>query len=118
MKDTISDNISGLVENIKNYITAKADLYLLTTFEKVGKFQSYLLSSIIMILIVFFSVFFITIALALWLGELVDSPKWGFVIMAGFYLLFAVIFYVFKKQLIDRNVIKNLMKIIFPEEKN
>ncbi|MGC9342670.1 MAG: hypothetical protein ACP5E3_08225, partial [Bacteroidales bacterium] len=40
----------------------------------------------------------------------------GFLISAGFYLLLAVIIFLFRKQLFANNIVKNVSSIIFAEE--
>jgi hypothetical protein len=118
MKETLADNISELISNIKTYVNAKIDLNILLTFEKVGKLQSFLMTTIILLVILSFCVFFMTIALAIWIGNRLDNHSLGFFIVGGAYLLVAIIFYIFRKQLIEKAVIRNLIKILFPQDKN
>jgi hypothetical protein len=118
MKETLADNISELITNIKTYVNAKIDLNILLTFEKIGKLQSFLLSTIILMIILSFCVFFITIALAISIGNSLNNHSLGFFIIGGAYLIVAIIFYLFRKQLIEKTIIKNLIKILFPLDKN
>ena len=118
MKQTISEIISDLVLNLKTYVNSKIDLYLLTCFEKIGKLFASLLSSIILVLIFFFCLLFITIALALWLGDKLNNLAEGFLLIGAFYFILGLIFIIFKKSLIDKKVIKNLLKSLFNHKKN
>jgi hypothetical protein len=117
MSDSLSDQISGLVENIRTYITSKVDLLLLTSVEKVARLQSSFITIIILLNIAGFTLLFITIAAAVWLGEIFNNYKIGFLFMAVFYLLLGIIVLVFRKQIIDKKVIRSLIKILFPKEK-
>jgi len=118
MKQTFSEIISDLVLNLKTYINSKIDLYLLTSFEKIGKLFSTLLSSIILILISFFCLLFITIALALWLGSSLNNPAEGFLLIGIGYFLLGIIFIIFRKSLIDKRIIKSILQSLFNQEKN
>jgi hypothetical protein len=118
MKKALSDILSDIFQNLKTYVVSKIDLYLLTTFERIGKVFSFILSSIILILISFFCLFFLSIALAIWLGNILDNPTVGYLIIAGGYFLLGVIFIIFRKALIDRPIIKELLKALFNSEKN
>ena len=113
MKQTISEIISDIVLNLKTYVTSKIDLYLLTSFEKIGKVFATLLSSIILVLIFFFCLFFITISFALWLGNTLNNMAEGFLIVGAGYFLLAMIFIIFRKSLIDKRIIKNIIKSLF-----
>ena len=118
MKQTISEIIADLVSNLKTYVTSKIDLYLLTSFEKIGKVHSFLLSSIILILISFFCLLFITIALALWIGSSLNNLAEGFLLIGAGYFLLGLIFIIFRKSLIDKRIIKNLLKSLFNHSSN
>ena len=117
MKLTISEIVSDLVVNLKTYVTSKIDLYLLTSFEKLGKIFASLLSTIILILLSFFCLLFITIALALWLGKSLNNIAEGFLIVGSGYFLLGMVFIIFRKPLIDNRIIRSILKSLFNHEK-
>jgi hypothetical protein len=118
MKQKISEIVSDLVTNLKTYIISKIDLYLLHTFEKFAKVQSTIISVIILVLIGFFCLFFITISIALWIGSLLNNFAIGFLFMGGFYFLLGLIFIIFRKFLIEKRIIKSILTSLFNKEKN
>lgn len=112
------NNISELAENTKKYIEARLDLFALTTVEKISAIISFIISRIILIVIFSFAVFFISIGLALWLGSLLNSYVSGFFVVSLFYIIFALIIYFFRKELIDKSIIKSIFQIFFSKENN
>lgn len=98
------DEQSGLIESL----IEKGEQYGKTTFKllklKTIDKSADVVSNIVSWLIVFvFAVLFfliLNIGLALWLGEWMGKSYYGFFVVSGFYALLALLFGIFRKQLV------------------
>ncbi|UOQ75453.1 phage holin family protein [Hymenobacter sp. 5516J-16] len=84
-----TDNLMG---NVMGYLDTRIDLVRLETQEKVktafvGTLHGVALATIGLLFFLFLNIF-----LGLLLNDVLDSPYWGFGIVAGFYLVLLVVF--------------------------
>jgi hypothetical protein len=61
---------------------------------------------------------FLSIAGGFFIGSLLHSNEAGFLCVAGFYFLVLVIFLIFRKQIVERPVIKAVVRLLFPKFDN
>lgn len=102
--DERESSIEALIEKGEQYGKTTLELLKLKTLEKSSDVVSDLASWII--IVIFVSLFFLVlnIGVALWIGDLLGKSYHGFFIIAGFYALLALLFSVFRKQLIKNPV--------------
>jgi hypothetical protein len=102
--DERESSIEALIEKGEQYGKTKLELLKLKTLEKSSDVVSDLASWII--IVIFVSLFFLVlnIGVALWIGDLLGKSYHGFFIIAGFYALLALLFSIFRKQLIKSPV--------------
>lgn len=118
MKERLSDEINEVKDDVEEYIKSQIDLVKLHTAESVSKFISGILINMVLFYVFFFVLLFISIALAFWLDRLLDSNGIGFILVAGFYFLFGIVFIAFRKKLIEKPVIKSVVQLFFPNYMN
>jgi predicted membrane channel-forming protein YqfA (hemolysin III family) len=112
--ENIAKNIGTLYNTAEQYSKTSLELIKLNVIDKSSDVISSLavIVSLSLILAVF-SLFF-NIGIALLLGKAFESYAMGFFIVSGFYLLIAIVVYIFRKSLIkipiDTIVVKKLMK--------
>lgn len=112
--ENIAKNIGRLYNTAEQYSKTSLELIKLNVIDKSSDVISSLavIVSLSLILAVF-SLFF-NIGIALLLGKAFESYAMGFFIVSGFYLLIAIVVYIFRKSLIkipiDTIVVKKLMK--------
>lgn len=102
--------IETLIEKGEEYGKTTLELVKLKTIDKSSDVVSTLVSWLIVIL---FGVMFFTllnIAVALWLGGMMDNTCYGFFIVAGFYALLTLVFWIFRKQLVKKPVNNTIVK--------
>jgi hypothetical protein len=102
--------IEMLIERGEEYGKTTLELVKLKTIDKSSDVISNLVSWLIVIL---FAVMFFTllnIAIALWLGEIMDNSSYGFFAVAGFYALLTLVFLIFRKQLVKKPVNNSIVK--------
>ncbi|MCE5174994.1 MAG: hypothetical protein LLF74_06345 [Bacteroidales bacterium] len=96
--------IESLIEKGEQYGKTTLELLKLKTLDKTANVASDLVSWLI--IVIFATLFFLilNIGIALWLGDLLGKSCYGFFVIAGFYGILALVFGVFRKQLIKRPV--------------
>ncbi|MEN6454635.1 MAG: hypothetical protein ABFD10_10285 [Prolixibacteraceae bacterium] len=96
--------IESLIEKGEQYGKTTLELIKLKTLDKTASVASDLVSWLI--IVIFATLFFLilNIGIALWLGDLLGKSCYGFFVIAGFYGILALVFGVFRKQLIKRPV--------------
>lgn len=103
--------IEPLLEKVETYSKTSFELLRLKALDKTADVASSLLSRSLFILLVSFFVFTITIAAALWIGDLLGKNYYGFLIVAGFYALASIILLVAHpsiKTRVNNTIIKQL----------
>jgi hypothetical protein len=99
---SLSAQLMSFFDQIKVYFDLRVDYLKLNVAEYLIKIVSSIALSLIIFWISIFVVFFGSFAFAYWFGE--KTGKWplGFLIVAGFYVLLALLFYIFRKAFIVR----------------
>lgn len=108
--DKPKELIKTLIEKGEDYGKTTLELVKLKTIDKSSDVVSNLVSWLVVIL---FAVMFFTllnIAIALWLGEIMDNSSYGFFAVASFYALLTLIFLIFRKQLVKKPVNNSIVK--------
>jgi hypothetical protein len=109
------EEIGNIKKDIQEYIEIKLDLLKLQTAESISKIISGAAVAVIIILFLTLILFFLSFAAGYFMATLLNSNELGFLCVAGFYLLLMVIILIFRKKIIDRPVIKSVVKIFFPK---
>src|SRR5204863_9942951 len=106
-------SLEKTAEHLKQYAEAKADLFLLSSTEKIATGVSSLASILFLTFFILFLLLFLSIGVAIWITENYVSSSLGFFIVAGFYFILATLTYLFREKLIKVPVINLLLKKIF-----
>ncbi len=99
-----TDEIEKLVTSAENYSKTYIKLFTYTTAYKSANIFSSLSVRFVLAIILIFFFFFLNIGIALFLGEYLDKFYYGFFIIAGFYIIIALIFLIFQNTLIKTPV--------------
>lgn len=103
--NNIANDFENLLLKTQQYAKTSIDLLKLQLIDKLSELFSIIAAAIcIGIFAVLFGLF-LNISLAVYLGEVLGGLHFGFLVVAGIYLLFAVICYVFRKKLIQEPLI-------------
>jgi hypothetical protein len=100
--DSLSSQIKHLVDEIKVYVNLRVSYLRLNVAEFLIRFFSGLVLWMVVFLFLFFVLVFGSFAFAYWFGELTGHISLGFLIIAGFYILLALLIYAFRRPLIVR----------------
>lgn len=101
---TGSNPLSELSSNLQDYVRVQSDILRLELTSKLAVGSSVLALVILVALIAFVFVIFITLSLGLWLSELTGSYVQGFGIVTGIIFLKLIVVLVFRKKLITRPI--------------
>lgn len=100
--------------DIRSYLEHSDEYLKLKLFKLLARLLTDSLQTIIVSLFVIFMIFFLSLAAALALCDVLDSYYLGFVIVGCFYLVTTIIVFIFKKR-INRPVIRKLSIFYFDE---
>jgi len=109
------EELGNIKKDIREYIGIRFDLLKLQTAESISKIVSGAAIGVILILFLSLILFFLSFAAGYFLANLLNSNELGFLCVAGFYLLLLLIILIFRKKIIDRPVIRSVVKIFFPK---
>lgn len=96
--------IEKLFERAEAYAKTSLELYKYNTIDKSVDIFSILAARLAVTITVIVFLFMANIGLALWLGEMLGKTYYGFFAIAVFYLVLALLLYVFRKQWIKNPV--------------
>ncbi len=112
-----SSVISELKQLITEYFDARLKLLKLETFEKSAKVTAVLFSSLVVALLGFFLLFFLSLTVGFYLSKLFnDSYTLGFLAVTGLYLILFVLLLVFKKDLLEKFLIERIIGELLGKE--
>lgn len=93
--ETPADSIESLFERAETYGRTTYELSKLKLLETTNVVVTSLIARLSTILMVAMFSFVLSIAVALWLGDLLGKAYYGFFIVAGFYLLAGIVLHFF-----------------------
>jgi len=111
----MTEDFENIKKDIQEYIDARLELIRLHTAENLSRILSNTLKIAALGYLLFFILLFVSFAGGYYFGTLLNSTELGFLCVAGFYMFIMVIFLVFRKQIIERPIIKAIIKLFFPK---
>jgi len=102
--------IENLFEKVENYSNISLELYKHKAIYEIAIVTSTLAVRYILSIVVALFFFFISIGLAIWIGEATSEPYYGYFIIASFYVTLGIILYIFRKPWIKTQVSNLVIK--------
>ena len=102
--------IENLIEKGEQYGKTTLELLKLKTLDKSADVISNLVSWLIVVIFAVLFFLILNIGIALWIGELLGKTYYGFFVVAGFYALLALIFGIFRKQIVKNPVNNSIIE--------
>ena len=95
MDNFAEKTFSGLKNDVSTYVETRLELLKLNTYERVAKTMAVFSYGIVLVLLGFFAILFLFLALGFFLGEMLNSVALGFLLVVGMYLLlfFAILWF-------------------------
>lgn len=116
MNDTF-DKIEGLTDHVKEYVNTRIEITKLHIADKTSQVIGNMIAVGIVAVLFLFVVVFGSIAGAWALSDWLGKPYSGFLIVAGFYLLLAIIVWAAKQRLIRFPVMNAIIKQLYKKER-
>ena len=114
----ISKHINVVADDAKKYLDSSIEYYKLDIFKKSMSGAVSLVNLLVMGSICVIFVLFISVGLAIIIGESLNSVSYGYFIMGGFYLLILLLYRTFGKPIITKIVLTKYSKIFFQEDED
>ncbi|GAO28747.1 phage holin family protein [Geofilum rubicundum] len=114
-QEDLKEHLSDVKEDFESYVDKRVDLLKLHLVEELSRFTASFTVKLGVLYLLFFALMFISLASAFFLGDILDSDGLGFVIVAGVYLIFVLIFILMRRIWVQKPVIKAFIKIFFPK---
>jgi hypothetical protein len=112
----ISENVTLLTENLKDYVNLRVDLAKLILTEKLARLTSFFLISVIFFILAMFLLLFLSLSFVFWFGNDI-GPAWlGALIITAVYVLGGVLIYVKRHQFFINPLVSHLTKILMEEK--
>jgi len=109
------EELEKIRKEIREYLGVRFDLLRLQIAENISGILSKTATLIITGYLLFFILLFLSIAAGYFFASLLGSNELGFLCVAGFYTLLLLIFMLFRKRIIERPVIRTVIKLLFPK---
>jgi len=90
-----------MIETIKEYASKRIDLLKIEATEKSSLSAGIITYFIIMLVAFGFFIILFNFGIAFLIGEALGNQSYGFLIVAGFYLLIMILVMVFKKKIVN-----------------
>ena len=106
-------NVEGLVEDLKTYTNTRLKLLGLEAAKRGADIFSGLISIFLIIFILLLFILFLSLAASAYISSLLENKSAGFLIVAGFYFLTAILLWLGRKKLLEHPIREKLIRIIF-----
>ncbi len=107
---------ADLRELIVDYLQNRADLTRALAFEKIARIVAYLVIGVILALLFFFGLLFLSFMLGYYLSEQLNSQLAGFGIIAGMYFLAFAFIFVFRERLFAKTIVDSIIRILYERQ--
>ena len=114
--DKFQKNLDETFESIKSYVNLKTELFQIIVFERVARVLTKLFTLIILIFILFFVMLFLSLGFVHWFEENGGLVTHGYLIVAIFYLIVGIIFFLARKKIFFNPIIKGFSETAFEDE--
>jgi fatty acid desaturase len=104
--------IESLLERIAEYGKTSFELAKLKLLDKTSDIVSSFISHSVVVVFILSFLFFLNLGIAFWLGEILNSIYYGFLIVAVFYGVIAIVFHFIMHNWIKKIVINYIIKKI------
>ncbi len=113
-----SSNLGMLLTDVYHYVNLRLNEFKLRTIDGLSSFLSLLFSALVCILLLNIALLFIFGAVAVWISVWIGSLPWALLITGGFFLLLALLLFVFRRKLITDRFVSALVQLFFEEKDN
>ena len=102
-----------LVEKVKEYVNVRKELTILNAVNKGSQLMAGLITDGLVLILAVLAFLFGSLALGFYLSELLGNSYAGFLIVAGIYLLAALILNSIKEKVVEKKIINSIIEKFF-----
>lgn len=113
MEKDLGSFLEGLKNNVSEYMETRLQLTRVQAYEKIAKVSSVLFSSVILAMLFFFALVFVSVTAGFYFSEITSGYKSGFGIVALIYIVLFAFVIVFRKSLIEKAFTGIIIKELF-----
>jgi hypothetical protein len=110
--------IEELAAHVKDYVNVRIDLVKLNAAEKTSSVMANLIAGTVVAVVFFLFFLFVNFSIAYALGEWVGKTWAGFLIVAAFYLVAAIIVWMARGRLIRMPIMNSMIELLFKNDDN
>ncbi|MEX1189337.1 MAG: phage holin family protein [Bacteroidia bacterium] len=107
---------SDFKELLVDYIQNRLELSKALAFEKIAKIVAYLVIGLVLALLFFFGLMFLSFMLAYYLADTLSSQLSGFAIVGGLYFVAFYIIFSFREKLLAHIIVDSIIKILYERQ--
>jgi sterol desaturase/sphingolipid hydroxylase (fatty acid hydroxylase superfamily) len=109
------DDINNIKKDVFEYIEVKLDLLRLHTAENLSRLFSNVATTAVAGYLLFMIIIFLSFAAGFFIGSLLNSVESGFLCVGAFYLMLLILFLMLRKRIVERPIIKSMVRLFFPK---
>lgn len=113
MAKSITENFREFTAATQSYIDSTIKYHKLDLYKKAVKGAVSTVHIIGMVIFLLLALLFLSVALSIWLGHLIDSRAGGYLIVGGIYLAIFVVIWLFLKPWISKKILYATSKAMF-----
>lgn len=110
---SVYEKIEELTKSIKSYITSNIEIFKLEAVELFSVIGASFISSLLIGVVVFLFVVFLSLCAGFYFSSLFGDNYSGFAIVAGFYLIIAIILIIGRKKIVEKPLQDQIIRKIF-----
>jgi len=111
--EELKENMEAIQENAKAYLESSLAYYKLWGFKVAMKSTTLLVKFFLIAMCLMIVLLFVSIAVAMALGQLFDSYPLGFLAVAGIYLVLALLLFLVKDKIVEGPILEKFSEIFF-----
>jgi len=112
----LKEDAKDILNHSQDYLETLYKLNVVRATKKASNIASGLVNSVLLFFISLCVLLFLSIAAAWWIGQEINNPALGFLSVAGFYMLLAIILIALRKNVISPFIKNSLIKKIYEEK--
>lgn len=117
-QDSINDFADKVKDQLSQYVDTKIELLKAQWVEKTALIMGKMVTGLIVLFALFFSILFASLVLGYYFSEVLDSTVKGFGIVALVYVLFLLVVWIFRKKLIQQPISNFIVETIYQDDED
>lgn len=115
VKKGFTERLEFIKTETEGYFDKTADYYKLWSLKTAAKVSGTVARIFLIAIMVAFAFFFLSVAAVVAIGNALESMVYGLLIVAGIYLLLAVVVFYLSRKFIDPAIIKGYTKLFYKD---